>query len=65
MQDINLQIEGFKRKLINDLNSANLPAAVIYYVVTDVYRNIEKEYFGLIDKLQSETQAENASENED
>lgn len=63
MQDINLQIENFKHKIISDLNAANLPAAVIYYVVSDVYKNIEKEYFNLIENLQSQPQTDSTSQN--
>ena len=65
MQDINLQIEGLKRRIIDDVNKANLPAAVIYYVISDVYKNIEKEYFNLIENLSTQPQVDNTTENED
>ena len=44
MKDTNLQIEDFKDSLIDIINTAELPPAVIYYVFTDVYRDIADTY---------------------
>lgn len=42
--DINLQVENFREELINYLESSNLPASIVFYVLRDVSRTMEEQY---------------------
>ena len=39
-KDINLIIEEFKQGLVNSVNQSNLPLAVCYYVMKDVFNEL-------------------------
>ena len=43
-KDFSLLTEEFRQSLIDIANTAELPPAVIYYVFTDVYRDIADTY---------------------
>lgn len=47
-QDINLIIEDFKGNLMSTINNCGLPISVIYYVMTDLYKEIDAQYFNYI-----------------
>ena len=43
-QDINLVIENFKQTIFNAANQSGLPISVVYYVLSDTFREVESEY---------------------
>lgn len=43
-QDINLIIENFKQTIFDAANQSGLPLSVVYYVLSDVFREVETEY---------------------
>lgn len=43
-QDINLIIENFKQTIFDAANQSGLPLSVVYYVFSDVFREVETEY---------------------
>ena len=51
MKDTNLQIEDFKNSLIDIINAAELPPAVIYYVLTSIYQETEYTYKNYLQAL--------------
>lgn len=44
MSGVNTLIEDLHKKLINDINSCQLPVGMIYFVAKDVFREIELGY---------------------
>lgn len=57
-KDINLIIEEFKQGLVNSVNQSNLPLAVCYYVMKDVFNELVSTYENYIKQVQ-QTQREN------
>ncbi len=47
-QNINLMIEDFKDNLINTINNAGFPPSIVYYILKDVYSNVESSYFSYL-----------------
>jgi hypothetical protein len=47
-QNINLMIEDFKDNLVNTINNAGFPPSIVYYILKDVYSNVESSYFSYI-----------------
>lgn len=52
-QDINLIIEDFKGSLMSTVNNCGLPISVIYYVMTDLYKEIDAQYFNYINQARA------------
>ena len=44
MGGFNTLIEELHNNLINDINKSQLPVGIIYYVLKDVYSNVEYGY---------------------
>lgn len=42
---INLLIEDLKNNLITDVQNSNLPLGICYYIVKDVFKELENTYF--------------------
>lgn len=49
-QNINLMIEDFKDNLINTINNAGFPPSIVYYILKDVYSNVESSYFNYLNQ---------------
>lgn len=70
IRGINLQIDNFKTEMVNLINESNLPIAVVYYVLKDVFLEVESlynntaaaEYQDFCDKAIKEEQEKNKSE---
>lgn len=65
--DVNLSMEQYKRELIDKINSAPFPIGVTYYLLKDVYNNVESSYFNFINQQSQElfkTQQEALETNE-
>ena len=50
-KDINLIIEDFRDSLIKQCNESQLPAAVVYYIVKDVYGMVADQYQDYIENM--------------
>ena len=46
---LNKNTENFRQNLVNIINQCGLPPALIYYVLKDVYKEVEKTYFNLVE----------------
>ena len=57
-QNINLMIEDFKDNLINTINNTGFPPSIVYYILKDVYSNVESSYFSYL-RQQKRQVAEN------
>ena len=44
MNDVNLVIETLKEDIIGALQNSKLPISVIYYLMDNIYREVEDEY---------------------
>ena len=67
-KDINLIVEEFRQNLVATVNNSGLPASVIYYVLTDVYNEINTQYKAYLRDAQQKLMAEqtqNANPQED
>ena len=63
-KDINLIVEEFRQNLVATVNNSGLPASVIYYVLTDVYNEINTQYKAYLREAQQKLmteQTQNAS----
>lgn len=47
-QDINLVIEDFKNTLTSTINNSGLPISVVYYIITDLYKELDNQYYQYI-----------------
>ena len=62
MNTVNIDSELFKNNLTNLIESSQLPACVIYYIVKDIFNSLETEYGKLLQKeysMQEEEKKEN------
>lgn len=57
-QNIDLMIEDFKDNLVNTINNAGFPPSIVYYILKDVYSNVESSYFSYL-RQQKRQVAEN------
>ena len=54
-QDFSLTCEKFKQQIMNLFNDNNLPPVIKYYIMKDVYTQVEKSYINYINmQLQQE-----------
>ena len=40
----NTYINDFKKNLVNEINQSGLPVGIIYYILKDLYHDIEEAY---------------------
>ena len=62
---INTQMDMFKNNLINVIGDSQLPIGVTYYILKDVYKNIEMLYNQTLEKEQQELVASMEKEKEE
>lgn len=46
--NINLMIEDFKNHIIDTINNAGFPPSVVYYVLKDIFTDVEASYKNFI-----------------
>ena len=56
-KDINLVIEDFKNGLTSTINNSGLPISVVYYIVTDLYKELDQQYYQYIRQARQEAAA--------
>ena len=62
-QDFSLICEKLKQQIINLLNSNNLPPIIKYYIIKDIYTQVEKSYINYINmQLQQQKKEEKEEE---
>ena len=62
---INTQINMFKDNLVSVIGNSQLPIGVTYYILKDVYNNIEMLYNQTLEKEQQDLLAEMEKEKEE
>lgn len=65
MNGINTLMEDLHDKLINDINSCQLPVGMIYYIAKDVFREIELGYQKQLIAEKKESEQEDIKENQE
>jgi hypothetical protein len=50
-QDISLVMEEFKQNIIDTINNSHFPPAVSYYILKDIFANVEAQYFNYLDTV--------------
>ena len=63
-KDINIEIELLKTKIMSDLQKANLPIAVIYYLIKDINNIISENYLEYLRKYNYKNGANEDQEEE-
>lgn len=58
---LGMEIESYKKTLINVTNSCGLPIGSAFYVAKDFLRDLEKSYIESLEEEAKEAQAEEAS----
>lgn len=61
MDNFNLINENLKNSLIQTISNSNLPVANVYFIVKDIFRDIENNYYNQISK-EMESKEQNAQE---
>lgn len=61
MDNFNLINENLKNSLIQTISNSNLPVANVYFIVKDIFRDIENNYYNQISK-EMEFKEQNAQE---
>ena len=59
--NINLVIEDFKQSVFDNLNNLRLPPSVSYYVMKDIFNEVEAGYIGYINQARREAAAQAAA----
>ena len=54
--EINLLSQQYKNTIYNIINTCNLPASNAYYILKDIFHDIEMTYFKEIEKLKIKNQ---------
>ena len=49
--DVNKQIDNLSQSLTQIISEANLPIGVVYYIVKDIYRDLEQAYGSYLNNL--------------
>lgn len=49
-------MEELRKKIVKDINEANLPLDCIYYLLKDLFRDIEMQYSSYIQQMESQKQ---------
>lgn len=61
MDNFNLINENLKNSLVQIISNSNLPVANVYFIVKDIFRDIENNYYNQISK-EMESKEQNAQE---
>lgn len=64
----NTRCEKLKRTLANEINTSNLPIAPVYYIVKNLYQELENLYYGALNSEAQEQmvpEVENEEDRED
>lgn len=61
MDNFNLINENLKNSLIQTISNSNLPVANVYFIVKDIFRDIENNYYNQISK-EMESKEQNVQE---
>ena len=56
--DFNLRCEDFKAEISKLITQSKLPMAIVYYILKDVYTQIQNTYFGTINSIRLQQQKE-------
>lgn len=57
-KDFNLVCDDLKIKLTNLINESELPVAAIYYILKDIFHNVENFYIGYLNEKKIKQAAE-------
>ena len=63
--NFNLLTEQFKDSIINKVNNSGLPPAIIYYVMKDIFKDIESSYINYIDQTKQQAAAMASTQHEE
>jgi len=55
-------MEKFRKQLIDLINSTQLPAEAVYYIVKDVYRDLYEDYQSYLREVEQQEQANKEKE---
>lgn len=58
-------MEELRKKIVKDINEANLPLDCIYYLLKDLFRDIEMQYSSYIQQMEAQKQYKEESKNVD
>lgn len=47
---LNIQAVDFRNQLINLISTTTLPACVVYYIIKDLYNNVEQQFETIINQ---------------
>ncbi|MCC8068719.1 MAG: hypothetical protein LIO71_03010 [Ruminococcus sp.] len=66
---INTKCEEFKQQIIGDINSSQLPISIVYFIMKDVFQEVEKTYYATLNQeaqehIETKSNAEVLEENE-
>ena len=53
-KDISLSIEDYKNNVVDAVNSSEFPPAIIYYIIKDIFQNVEQNYLSYIQQAKRE-----------
>lgn len=56
-RDFSLSVEEFKDNIAATINRSNMPPAILYYVMKDTFKDIERSYFQYLERASREEQA--------
>lgn len=54
----NTACEYLKQQLITNINNSQLPIGVAYYIIKDIFQEVEKTYYATLNKEAMENQEE-------
>ena len=50
-EDFNLKCDNLKYNIINILNESKLPIVMVYYIIKDIYHDVENSYIGYLNTV--------------
>ncbi len=62
--NINIQTENTKNQIINILNNAEMPISLIYYMMKDLLKDIENQYYNQVAIEQKQAEKEEMKQTE-
>ena len=60
---INTKCEQFKQQIISDINNSQLPISIAYFIMKDVFQEVEKTYYATLNQ-EAQEQIETKSNEE-
>lgn len=54
--DFNLKCDDFKQEIIKKINDSQLPIVATYYILKDLFNQIQQQYYGTINQLRLQNQ---------